>query len=106
MTGAEIDFAALPWEESPASVGVRFKRVVRAGRRVRLVEFTKLFVEHDWCVKGHIGYVIEGEIEIAFDDRRERLTAGDGIFIEGGEAKRHKARAICPLVRLLLVEDD
>ncbi|HVF49033.1 MAG TPA: cupin domain-containing protein [Pyrinomonadaceae bacterium] len=103
MNPSKIDFDALVWEEPAA--GVRCKAVSRAGRRLRLVEFTSEFVEEGWCVLGHVGYVLAGEVEIAFAGRTEVYKAGDGIFIEGGEAERHRARVFGETARLLLVED-
>lgn len=103
MNEAKINFAELPWEES--DVGARFKAVIRESRKLRLVEFTSDFVEHDWCVKGHAGYVLDGELEITFSDRTERFAAGDGILIVGGEDERHKAKVIGSVVRLILVEE-
>ncbi len=103
MDEAKINFAELSWDES--NVGIRSKAVVRNGRKLRLVEFTSAFVEYDWCIKGHIGYVLDGELEINFSDRMERFSAGDGIIIAGGEAERHKAKVVDSIVRLILVED-
>jgi quercetin dioxygenase-like cupin family protein len=104
MSQAKVDFKALPWEEM--AVGARSKAFVRDGRKLRLVEFTHRFVEHEWCLKSHTGYVLEGEMELTFDDRTERLSAGDGIFIAGGERQRHRARVVAgSSLRLILVED-
>ena len=104
MSEAKINFATIPWDEP--DVGVRSKVVVRNGRQLRLVEFTHSFIERDWCMKSHIGYVLEGELEIHFPDRVESFTVGDGIMIEGGEEGRHKAKPLGTLVRLVLVEDE
>lgn len=103
MDEAKINFAELSWDEP--NVGVRSKDVVRNGKKLRLVELTSEFVEHDWCVKGHIGYVLDGELEIIFPGRTERFTAGDGIIIIGGEYERHKAKVISSVAKLILVED-
>jgi hypothetical protein len=104
MLQVKVDFAALPWEE-PAP-GVRFKAMIRDGKRLRLVEFTNEFVERDWCLKGHTGYILQGELEITFNDETERFATGDGIFIAGGERERHRARVTGGTVaRLVLVED-
>ncbi|HVF55767.1 MAG TPA: hypothetical protein VM934_06430 [Pyrinomonadaceae bacterium] len=104
MSKTRIDFAGLSWEQARA--GVRSKLFARDGRQLRLVEFTNEFVEHDWCTRGHVGYVLEGEVEISFDGRTEKFARGDGIFITGGEAERHKAQVTeGQFVRLLLVED-
>lgn len=104
MSEARINFPLISWDAS--DVGVRSKVVVRGGKRLRLVEFTDAFTERDWCLKGHTGYVLEGELEILFPDRVERFTAGDGIMIAGGEQWRHKARALGSAVKLILVEDE
>lgn len=103
MNGARINFAELPWDES--SDGARSKSFVGGGRKLRLVEFTDEFAEHDWCLKAHAGYVLEGELEIRFADRTEKFAAGDGILIAGGEGGRHRAKVVGKAVRLILVED-
>jgi len=67
MEHYKIDFKSMAWE-TPAR-GARFKAFEQGGRKLRLVEFSKEFVEPDWCTKGHIGYILEGQIEIDFDER-------------------------------------
>lgn len=99
---ARLDFGEIPWEE-PAS-GVRFKALSREGRKLRLVEFASGFIEEDWCTKEHIGYVLEGTIDISFPGMSVRFSAGDGIFILGGEAEKHKASVVGEKVTLILVE--
>lgn len=98
-----IEFESLPWE-APAP-GVRFKKCERQGRRLRLVEFTKEFVEPDWCTKGHAGYVLEGVIAVDFQGEDVVFLAGDGLFIPPGTEHGHKARAITDVVTLVLVEE-
>ena len=80
---ARIDFDSIPWDTT--TPGARAKVFARNGRRLRLVEFTTDFVEPGWCTSGHIGYVLEGELEITFADRTERFARGDGVFIPPGE---------------------
>jgi len=99
-----VDLESKPWE-APVP-GLRFKRYERDGRRLRLAEFTKEFVEADWCVKGHIGYVLEGVIEVDFHEKEEVFVAGDGLFIPPGSTHGHKARAITDSVTLVLVDED
>jgi ethanolamine utilization protein EutQ (cupin superfamily) len=72
---------------------------------MRLVEFTSEFVEPHWCEKGHVGLVLQGELEIDFDGLIVRYGQGAGIFIPTGTSVRHKARAVTPNVQLFLVED-
>jgi hypothetical protein len=98
-----IEFASLPWQQM--APGARHKVVERGGKRVRLVEFAREFVERDWCPKGHVGYVLEGDLEIALEDRVVRLHRGDAIVLRGGGADKHKASVIGSSATLLLVED-
>ena len=75
---------------SPA-VGVREKRYENAGQIIRLVEFSDGFIEKDWCIKGHIGYVLEGSLTVDFNGKLVRYQKGDGIWIEEGVLSKHKA---------------
>ena len=88
MEEVRLQFSDLPWE-APAPV-VRQKVVIRGKQRLRIVEFTDAFVEEDWCTAGHVGYVLSGTMEVSFDGHMQRFQAGDGLWIEAGEASRHK----------------
>jgi quercetin dioxygenase-like cupin family protein len=103
MESYRIDLEAVPWN-TPAP-GVRSKVYKQGRRQLRLVEFSKEFVEPDWCTKGHIGCVLEGELEINFSGEFITFKAGDGVFIPAGEKGKHKARAITDTATLLLVGD-
>jgi len=103
MGDTRIDLDAQAWEAT--APGARQKRVERGGKRVRLVEFGVEFVEPDWCLKGHVGYVLAGELELGFEDRAERYTPGAAFVIRPGGPDKHKARAVGATARLLLVED-
>lgn len=85
--------------------GVRSKVFKQGKRQLRLVEFSKEFVEPDWCTKGHIGCVVEGEFEIDFSGELIVFKPGDGLFIPVGEKGKHMARALTDTATLLLVED-
>jgi quercetin dioxygenase-like cupin family protein len=101
MEKYKVDFKTMPWD-TPA-VGVRFKVHEQDGRKLRLAEFTKEFVENDWCAKGHIGYVLEGQMEIDFDGKVIMFGPGDGIFIPAGD--KHKAKVLTDALKVILVED-
>jgi ethanolamine utilization protein EutQ (cupin superfamily) len=103
MEKYKIDFRKMPWETS--AVGVRFKAHEQDGRKLRLAEFTKEFIEADWCIKGHIGYVLEGQMEIDFDGKVIIFDPGDGLFISAGEKHKHKAKVLTDTLKIILVED-
>ena len=98
-----IDFDTIAWP-SPMP---HFRQEIyeRDGRRLRLLNLDGDFVEPGWCVRGHIGYVLRGTMEIAFADHTETLTEGNGIFIPPGEPGRHRAKILSDVVQLVLVEE-
>ena len=88
-----VDFESIHWE-NPAP-GVRFQAIVQRGSQLRLVEFTREFVEPDWCEKGHIGYVLDGEMEVNFNGEIQTYRMGQGIFITPGgdqQAQTHSLK--------------
>ena len=103
MEACKIVFDSLAWQE--ALPGARFKAFSAGQKQMRLLEFTSEFIEPDWCEKGHVGFVLRGELEIDFDGRIVRYAEGTGIFIPKGASTRHKARSLTPTVLLFLVED-
>jgi ethanolamine utilization protein EutQ (cupin superfamily) len=103
MEQYKINFESIPWE-MPAD-GVRFKAYKQNGKQVRLVEFTDRFVETDWCRKGHIVYILEGQLNVNFNGNDVVFNTGDGLFITAGEKDKHMGRALTKVVRMLFVED-
>jgi len=98
----KIDFDSIEWE-TPMP-GLRYKARRHGQRQVRLVEYTPLMEPH-WCEKGHVGYVLEGQFEIAFGSRIVILNPGDGIFIPPGREHRHMGKALAPVVTVVFVEE-
>jgi len=105
MDAAAVSFAwdAIAWE-TPAP-GVRTKTVVRGGKKLRLVEFGRDFVEPEWCTRGHAGLVLEGEMDLNVDGNIVKLRAGDAVMLPGGAEHRHKHHATIATTRLFLVEE-
>ena len=58
-----------------------------------------------WCEKGHYGLVLDGEIEIEFQNEKIIYKAGDGVFIPDGEEHKHKGRVLKGSVQAKFVED-
>ena len=77
-----IDFDGKEWK-TPFP-GSRYKAYRSGDRLVRIAEFTPEFTEADWCEKGHIGYVIEGSMQIDCHGRIE--------ILEGRRRNIHSAR--------------
>ncbi len=103
MTSPKVDFEGLPWQSSVS--GARFKVFQQGKQQLRLVEFTSEFVEEEWCEKAHFSYCLQGEMDLNQGGEVIHFKAGDGIFIPGGTAWRHKVSVPAGKVVLLLVED-
>jgi hypothetical protein len=103
MEQYKIDFESIQWKTPMA--GVRFKAYEQGGRKLRLVEFSREFVEPDWCTKGHIGYVLEGQMDVDFNGKIVTFGPGDGVFISAGKQNKHKAKILTKSVTVVLVED-
>jgi ethanolamine utilization protein EutQ (cupin superfamily) len=101
MEQCKIDFTSMPWEIS--SEGARSKTYEQKGKQVRLVEFTDEFIETNWCTKGHIGYILEGQLEVNFNGNEVVFNKGDGLFIEAGEKDKHLGKAITKVVKMIFV---
>ncbi len=103
MEQYRIDFESIQWEAPVA--GVRFKAYEQGGKKLRLVEFGKEFVEPDWCTKGHVGYILEGQMEIDFNGKVILFGPGDGVFIPAGQEHKHKGHVLTDKVTAVLVEE-
>jgi ethanolamine utilization protein EutQ (cupin superfamily) len=97
-----IDFEMIPWV-SPMK-GVRHKLVKEGPRLLRLAEYSKELEPH-WCERGHIGWILEGQLEVRFNDDVLVFNPGDGVFIPAGREHRHMGRALSDVVRVVFVED-
>ena len=56
-------------------------------------------------MKGHIGFVLSGDLEIDFSGRVVQFPEGSARVIPPGEPHTHKARAVTETVRLFLIEE-
>ena len=81
-----IDWESLPWKEP--GPGVRVKVSVRGGKAVTLLEVSD-GASQEWCMKGHLIYVLAGEATVRLKDRAIPLGAGDTGILLDGEAEAH-----------------
>jgi quercetin dioxygenase-like cupin family protein len=72
------NWAAMPITEHAGETGKALWRTVNIGDlRVRMVEYTAGYLADHWCDRGHVLYVLEGELETELKDgRRFTLTPG------------------------------
>jgi hypothetical protein len=72
------DWAGIAPTDYPGESGRALWRTLQFDDvRVRVVEYSPGYLADHWCDRGHILYVLEGEIETELKDGRTfRLTAG------------------------------
>ncbi len=72
------DWSAVPETEHPGATGVAFWRTLHAGNvRVRLVTYSPGYLADHWCSRGHILFVLEGELVTEIEGGASyTLTAG------------------------------
>lgn len=72
------DWSAVPVTEHPGETGLARWRTFRAGElRVRLVEYLPGYLADHWCDRGHVLFVVSGELITELKDGRSFvLTAG------------------------------
>jgi quercetin dioxygenase-like cupin family protein len=97
----KIDFNKLEWE-SPLP-GVRHKYLDQNNIRLRLVEYSQTMPVH-WCERGHIGYLLQGRMEIEYQTGKIIYAPGDGIFIPEGPEHKHCGRVLSETVLVFFVE--
>lgn len=103
MEPYKVVFDTMDWE-TPAD-GVRQKVFKQGDKSLRLLQFTRDLNHPEWCTVGHTGYVLDGTMEVVFEDQNITYKKGDGIIIPFGKRARHIPRAITDSVMLLLIDE-
>lgn len=101
-----IEFPAQAWDrwDKPGAEG-RVKIAYRRGQRFRLLELPAGFDEHQWCLRGHSGYVLSGEFVVLFADREAPCSPGMAFSIPDGEPHRSRGASNTETVVFVVDED-
>lgn len=90
------DWAALDTTEHQGVTGKAIWRTLNIGDlRVRMVEYTAGYLANHWCDRGHVLYVLEGELETELRDGRTfKLSPGMSYQVSdfGDAAHRSSTR--------------
>jgi quercetin dioxygenase-like cupin family protein len=78
MPFTTTDWATVPATDHPGETGHATWRTFNAGDlRVRMVEYSAGYLADHWCDRGHVLFVLEGELETELKDGR-RFTLKPG----------------------------
>lgn len=95
-----LDWNVITREEKTAESGSVFWKTTRVGDiRVRMVEYSEGYRSDHWCSKGHILFVVEGEMDTELKDGRVfKISAGMCYFVgDDCEAHRSSTKTGCHL---------
>ena len=99
-----VDWAEVPREPRSAEAGEAvWRQRDFAGVRVRRVDYSPGYVSDHWCAKGHVLYVLEGELITELDDGRTVTLRSGQSYQVSDDAERHRSRS--PLGAALLIVD-
>jgi hypothetical protein len=87
------DWSAVPKTEHPGETGAAYWRTVETGNiRVRVVEYSPGYLADHWCSRGHVLYVLGGELVTDLKDGRSvTLQPGQSYQVADGE-EPHRSR--------------
>jgi quercetin dioxygenase-like cupin family protein len=102
MESRPVDLTGQPLE--PEAPGIASRALDVNGVRWALVEYEPGVLREEWCVEGHSGLVLEGQVTYEFQDGGEPLAvrAGEAFTLADGEA--HRGRAGTEGARLFLID--
>jgi hypothetical protein len=83
-----INFAKMEFEV--LQEGFAQKKFTQDNKVLRLLKINDAFTESNWCMKGHVGYVLSGKMKINFNGQLQSYKQGDGLWIKEGESSKHK----------------
>jgi hypothetical protein len=99
MQMSDIPFGITDWSGVEPTVhkgetGMAYWRTrTFGGIRVRMVEYTPGYLADHWCVKGHILFCVEGELQTELKDGR-RFVLGPGMSYQVADnAEPHRSSA-------------
>jgi quercetin dioxygenase-like cupin family protein len=87
------DWSEIAPEEKPGETGMAFWRTIEAGNaRVRIVEYSAGYRADHWCERGHVIYVLEGELVTELKDGRVFTLKPGMSYQVGDEEEPHRSK--------------
>jgi quercetin dioxygenase-like cupin family protein len=87
------DWSTVPKTAHPGDTGIAHWRTVEQGNvRVRIVEYSPGYLADHWCSRGHVLYVLSGELVTELQDGRTfTLLPGQSYQVADGQ-EPHRSR--------------
>ncbi len=100
MTIENINPLSIDWSNEPikkidGETGFTLiKQKVVGSITLRQVEYSKNYFADHWCDKGHIVYVLDGELLIEHKDNSIIVMRKDMTYLVGDNSSSHKAKSL------------
>ena len=100
-----VEWLGLPATEHPGDPGTATWRTLHNGDvRMRVVDYSPGYVADHWCDRGHVIYVLKGELLTELKDgRRFTFPAGAGYTVSDFGDSPHKSSTVTG-ARLFIVD--
>ena len=99
------DWSSVSATTHPGETGTAFWRTREFGAiRVRMVEYSANYLADHWCSKGHILFVLEGELETELADGRTVVLKPGMSYQVADNAEPHRSRTRDKGAKLFIVD--
>ena len=100
------DWAAVPAVEHQGERGTSHWRTFTIGTlRVRIVEYSPNYLADHWCERGHVLYVLEGELDTELRDGRTfKLQPGMSYTVSDDGDAAHRSSTTAKGAKLFIVD--
>ncbi|MGZ3695270.1 MAG: DHCW motif cupin fold protein [Bdellovibrionota bacterium] len=86
------DWSCVPATNHPGETGAASWRTIEVGNiRVRMVEYTAGYLADHWCSRGHVLFVLEGELETELKDGRKFTLRSGMSYQVATDAEPHRS---------------
>ena len=98
MNIQDVDFCVTDWDklpqkEYPGEMGKAFWRTLEKGNiRVRIVEYSPGYFADHWCSRGHVIYVLEGELITELKDGSVHVLKPGMSYQVADDTAPHRSR--------------
>ncbi|HLI60949.1 MAG TPA: cupin domain-containing protein [Solirubrobacteraceae bacterium] len=86
--------------------GIRARKLHELGRRWAIVQYAPHARREEWCLDGHAGFVLEGEVEYEFSGEDEAMVVSEGDAFTLATGRGHRGRNTGDSVARLFLIDD
>jgi quercetin dioxygenase-like cupin family protein len=103
-SNAVIELQSTPWADDVP--GIKARETHEHGRRWAIVEYEPGARREEWCLDGHAGLVLEGQVEYEFSDDEPAMLVSEGDAFTLATGRGHRGRNTGDGAATLFLIDD